>query len=425
MTWRNRIGLYGSYFFGMAAIGFTLPYLPLYLGKEGLSDRAIGWVSTLAALAGLAQFPVGLASDRLGRRKPFLLAALGLLVVATALLPAAHGVVALGLLVILFAENGVCRAVVESLTGAEAASLAGPDQVGAALGALRFWKPIGIVIVALTGSLVVGRFGPGAMLVPLAVVQALAFAAGLMIREEKKGQEKEQEKEHEEDEEQEREREAGPRRGGIPRDPALWAFVAAMVLFHCANAPGGVYLGLFLKRDLHAPERVLAYAFVVSMVAWMLVVRPAGVLADRWGRRPLLIAGWAVMALRLAVVSVARTPAEVVMNQALDGLSNGIFAVIAAAWVTDRLADPRRSGEAQVLVGTSLVLGSAIGPAVSGLLVDALGYRLMFAVLAGVGALGTAVVVFLVPETLVRHDEVGADGRVEPMATVTDLSTSP
>jgi Na+/H+ antiporter NhaD/arsenite permease-like protein len=80
-----------------------------------------------------------------------------------------------------------------------------------------------------------------------------------------------------------------------------------MVLFHAANAPGGVYLGLFLNRDLHAPERLLAYAFVVSMAAWMLVVWPAGRLADRWGRRPLLIAGWGVMGLRLALVAVAHS----------------------------------------------------------------------------------------------------------------------
>ena len=76
MDWRNRIGLYGSYFLGMAAIGFTLPYLPLYLGEKGLSDRAIGLISTLAALSALAQFPVGLWSDRIGWRKPFLVIAL-------------------------------------------------------------------------------------------------------------------------------------------------------------------------------------------------------------------------------------------------------------------------------------------------------------------------------------------------------------
>ena len=198
-----------------------------------------------------------------------------------------------------------------------------------------------------------------------------------------------------------------------------------MVLYHAANAPGGVYLGLFLKRDLHAPESMLAYAFVVSMVAWMLVVWPAGRLADRWGRKPLLIAGWSIMALRLGLVAMVRTPWEAVANQFLDGLGNGLFAVLAAAWVTDRLADPRRAGEAQVIVGTSLVLGSAIGPAVSGFLVGPLGYRGLFALLAGVGAVATALVVAFVPESLATHDEETPDHGVEPMAVVSDLSTSP
>lgn len=415
MNWRNRIGLYGSYFLGMAAIGFTLPYLPLYLGEKGLSDRSIGLISTLAALAGLAQFPAGLWSDRLGTRKPFLLASLALLTVATALLDSAGSAVALGLLVVLFAENGICRAVVESLSGAEAAALAKPGGVGAALGALRFWKPIGIILVTLVGRVVAKRYGPGAMLMPLAVVQGLAFLAACLIHEEKKT-------EHSPALPKTNKQAAGPK---LPRDAGLWAFVAAMVLYHAANAPGGVYLGLFLKRDLHAGNDILADAFAVSMVAWMIVVWPAGWLADRWGRKPLLVAGWAVMALRLGIVAVAQTPSMVVANQALDGLSNGLFAVLAAAWVTDRLADPRRSGEAQVIVGTSLVLGSAIGPAAAGLLVSVVGYRMMFALLAGVGAVATALVVVLVPETLTRHHEVSPDLRVEPMATLTDLSTTP
>src|SRR3954453_17219132 len=170
MDWRNRIGLYGSYFFGMAAIGFTLPYLPLYLGQKGLSDRAIGIVSTLAALSGLAQFPVGLWSDRIGWRKPFLVVALAAPPAGTVRLRGGPGVVWLGVLVVLFAENGIGRAVVESLSGAEAAALAPKGGVGAALGALRFWKPIGIVLVALVGSWMSERFGIGAILLPLAVV---------------------------------------------------------------------------------------------------------------------------------------------------------------------------------------------------------------------------------------------------------------
>jgi MFS family permease len=175
-----------------------------------------------------------------------------------------------------------------------------------------------------------------------------------------------------------------------------------MVLFHAANAPGGVYLGLLLKRDMNAPHSLLAYAFVASMLAWMVVVWPAGRLSDRFGRRPLLILAWVVMAVRLLIVALARTPTEIVANQILDGVANGLFSVLAAAWVTDRLADQRRVGEAQVIVGTSLVFGSALGPAVAAGLVESIGYRGLFAGLAGVGALATAVVVLFVPETVER-----------------------
>jgi MFS family permease len=411
MDLRNRLGLYGSYFLGMAGIGFTLPYLPLYLAQLGLTDRAIGVVSTLAAVAGLAQFPVGLWSDRIGWRKPFLVIALAAVAASTWFIRGAHGVVWIGLLVLLFAENGIGRAVVESLSGAEAAALAPKGRVGAAIGALRFWKPIGIILMAEAGGWLAEIRGRESILAPLFVAQCLAIVVALLIHEPKP--------------EGRPEPVETPRAGWLPKDPGLWAFVLAMVLFHAANAPGGVYLGLYMKRELHAPERMLSHAFAVSMVAWMLVVWPAGWLGDHWGRKPLLVIGWVIMSARLALVATIRSPEMIVANQALDGLGNGLFAVIAAAWVTDRLADPRRSGEAQVIVGSCLVLGSAIGPAAAGFVVGPLGYRGLFRALAGVGALATAIVVALVPETLKMHDELLEGGMVDPMPTTSDLATTP
>jgi MFS family permease len=259
---------------------------------------------------------------------------------------------------------------------------------------------MGIIAIALVGGWLAERSGIGAVLGLLAVVQGLASAAALLIHEPKaqavpppmaaapRGA-------------------AGPARPGRPehahgrrRDAALGSFLAAMVLFHTANAPGGVYLGLFLSRDLHASRHQLAAAFIVSMVAWMLVVWPAGRLADCWGRRPLLIAAWVTMSLRLALIAWARHTGHVVVYQALDGLANGLFAVLAAAWVTDRLGGAPRAGEAQAIVGTSLVFGSALGPAVSAPLVGSLGYRGLFGLLAAVGALATVLVITAVPETL-------------------------
>ena len=380
MTLRNRIALYGAYFFGMAGIGFTLPYLPLYLVQRGLSERAVGLVSTLAAVAGLVQFPVGLLSDRLGRRKPFLVAALVLAWIATLALRRAHGPLALALVVALFAENGLCRSVVESLSGSEAAVLSEPGHLGSALGALRFWKPIGVVLMALGGGAVAERWGLDAILIAVAAFQFVAVVLALGIREPH----------------------VLTHGGDAPasrwwRDRTLWLFVATMVLFHVANAPGGVYLGLFLKGSLGAPDHVLSLAFVVSNVTWMLVVWPAGRVSDRIGRRPLLLAGWAAAASRLALVALSRTSTEVLSIQILDGLAQGLFAVAAAAWVTDWLGEPQRAATAQVIVGSSLVAGSALGPALAGCLIDVLGYRGMFAVLASVGGLATLIVAATVP----------------------------
>jgi MFS family permease len=401
MDWRNRIGLYGAYFLGMCGIGFTLPYLPLYLNQEGLSERTIGLMSTLAALASVAQFPLGLWSDKLNRRKPFLVAGLAVLAASTFLLYHAHGLIWVGFLVILFAENGICRSTVESLAGAEATQLSS-SHVGAALGALRFWRPIGIILVALAGGILAESFGVGLILLPLGLLQCLAVLAALLIHEEPKKDDRSVQVVAVYPRE-ENGLSAMPKEGKGLRDAVLWIFVAAMVLFHFANAPGGVYLGLFMKHELGSADGYLSYAFVVSMIAWMIVVRPAGWLSDRLGRKPLLLIGWGATTLRLLLVSVAQTPWQVLVIQVLDGVAQGLFTVTAAAWMTDRLGDPRRAGEAQVLVGTSLVFGSAVGPLVSCLIVDDLGYRGMFGLLAGVCAAATAIILFFVPETIKTH----------------------
>jgi MFS family permease len=142
------------------------------------------------------------------------------------------------------------------------------------------------------------------------------------------------------------------------------------------------------------------------MVTWMLAVQAGGTLADRIGRRPLLIAAWTIMTTRLLLLSVAQTTWHALAIQVLDGLAQALFAVLAAAWVTDRLGGSRKAGEARVLVGSALVFGSAVGPAVTGLVVDALGYRGTFAVLGGVGIVATLLVIGLVPETLKTSDKM-------------------
>ena len=75
-----------------------------------------------------------------------------------------------------------------------------------------------------------------------------------------------------------------------------------------------------------------------------------------------------------------------------------------------------------MLVGSALVFGSAVGPTLAGLVVEPLGYRGMFGLLAGLGAVATLVLAAGVPETVGTHKE-GPVSR--PMAVVSDLSDNP
>jgi len=266
MHLRNRIALYGSYSLGLAGVGFTLPYLPLFLGQRGMSDRTIGLLSTLAALAGLVQFPIGIWSDRLSRRRPFLLAAYAALAVSTILLLRARNLIWLGFLVVVFAENGLCRPAADSLSGATAAILSAPGQVGTALGALRFWRPVGIIAMCVVGGLLAQRYGVASILWPLAAIQILAVVVAWFLREQDGGQSLPLTTSvHAPTALVESVGAEGTQSTG-QRDRVLWIFVAAMILFHIGNAPGGVYLGLFARRELHASERFLVtcMSFVVQ-----------------------------------------------------------------------------------------------------------------------------------------------------------------
>ena len=141
-----------------------------------------------------------------------------------------------------------------------------------------------------------------------------------------------------------------------------------------------------------------------------LVLRPlAGGLADRRGRRPLMVGGsllfGVVMLAHLLVTSVA----ILVVLRLLLGVAEALVFVAAFAAEAD-LAPASRRGEALTLFSLSLYLGIAVGPLIGEAAFDAGGFPAVWiasAVLAAVAAL-TAVAV---PETRPQDDPAPAHPR--------------
>ena len=299
-----------------------------------------GLVSTLAAVFGPGPVPdrTLVRPDRL--RKPFLVVALAVVAVSTVLLRGAHGIVWLGFLVILFAENGICRAVVESLSGAEAAALAA-GRCRRGPGSPPVLEADRIVLMALLGSWMSERYGVGAILLPLAIAQGLAAGRSVDPREPARvdtlcrGEAAKSNESHE----------PMRHRTLVSQGRGALGLRGAMVLYHAANAPGGVYLGF--SSSATCTPRTDARLRLRRQHGGLDARRLAGGMARRpLGRKPLLIAGWTIMTVRLAWWPWSRVRDWPWRTRPSTAWATACSRCVAAAWVTDRLADPRRSGEA-------------------------------------------------------------------------------
>ena len=126
----------------------------------------------------------------------------------------------------------------------------------------------------------------------------------------------------------------------------------------------------------------LAYGlFTLSAV----VVRPSlGRLIDRWGRKPVLLAGAAIFASSPALYALAHSLWPFMAVRLFHGLGIAAFTTAYTALVTD-LAPAARRGEAVGLSGVTSSLGLVFAPALGVCVQANRGYAAHFLVAAGIG----------------------------------------
>jgi MFS family permease len=196
-----------------------------------------------------------------------------------------------------------------------------------------------------------------------------------------------------------------------PPSDRLWtpAFVALTVSELAYFTAAGLVIGVtpfFVTGPLGSDEAGLGLV-VGSFGVTTLLLRPfAGRLADRRGRRPLLIGGALLFAIALLAHLLAGDLATVIVLRLLLGVAEAFYFVAAYAALAD-LAPPGRAGEALSYNSLALYLGVALGPFIGQLLLDAAGYGAAWA--GGFAlALAAGVLATRVPETAERPDDADA-----------------
>lgn len=136
-----------------------------------------------------------------------------------------------------------------------------------------------------------------------------------------------------------------------------------------------------------------------------MLVRPwAGWASDRFGRRPLLLAGAALFVVAPVAYTVTVTVPALVLVRLLHGAGMGLFPTAASALVADA-APPARRGELLGSFGAAANVAMAAGPGAGVALVERAGFVPLFAASA-VAAAGALALTAPVPESLAEPKRV-------------------
>jgi predicted MFS family arabinose efflux permease len=197
-----------------------------------------------------------------------------------------------------------------------------------------------------------------------------------------------------------RRRKPRTRPGELMRNRPLIIFSCCLLLFHLANAAMLPLMGSTLTmRSPHWASLLIAACIVVPQILVAATSPWVGMRARTWGRRPLLLIGFAALPLRGILFAFVSSPLPLVVVQLLDGVTAAVFAVMVPLVVADLTRDTGHFNLGQGIVGTFIGIGASISSTLAGYLSDRFGSPWAFAGLAAVALAGLMTVWLLMPET--------------------------
>ena len=188
----------------------------------------------------------------------------------------------------------------------------------------------------------------------------------------------------------------------------LLIFAACAVLFHFANAAMLPLVGQKLAlQDRNAGTSLMSACIVAAQVIMVPMAILVGRKANRWGRKPLFLAGFLILPIRGVLYTFSDEPLWLVGVQLLDGVGAGLYGALFPLIVADLMEGTGRFNVALGAVTTAQGIGASLSTTLAGLIVVKAGYSAAFLTLAAIAGAGLALFWLAMPETWRSNENSG------------------
>lgn len=186
-------------------------------------------------------------------------------------------------------------------------------------------------------------------------------------------------------------------------DKRLLALACTALFFNLSNGSMLPLAGQFLSEG-KAREATAYVSGCIGAAQFMMIPTSifAGKFADKWGRKPVLLTGLAILPIRALLYTLTNQPVYFFAIQLLDGIGAAIFSILTTVIVADLTRGTGHYNLARGFVGTLQCLGAATSFILVGNIVKSQGYHAGFYLLSALGAMALAIFAFFVPETRPR-----------------------
>lgn len=177
------------------------------------------------------------------------------------------------------------------------------------------------------------------------------------------------------------------------------------ILLAAAVALGPLAVDMYLPalpsmgESLSASTGQVQLTLSLYMVGFAIAQLICGPLADRFGRKPIMIGGFLLFAVASIICALATNIETLILARFLQALGGSAGPVLGRAAVRD-IYSPREAAKIMAILASIMALAPAIAPTIGGFMVIGLGWPSIFLALGGYALVMALVIAVGIPEPM-------------------------